>query len=40
MTIDLAKDDQWQSDLKRHIAAMAISNADKVIAHEIMNAIG
>ena len=40
MTIDLARDDQWQSDLKRHIAAMAISNADKVIAHEIMNAIG
>ncbi|HXR81693.1 MAG TPA: glycosyltransferase, partial [Saprospiraceae bacterium] len=40
MTIDLARDDQWQFDLKRHIAAMAISNADKVIAHEIMNAIG
>ena len=39
MTIDLAKDDQWQSDLRRHIAALAIVDADKLIAHEVLQAI-
>ncbi len=39
MTIDLAKDDQWQSDLRRNIAPLGITDADKVIANEIMNAI-
>jgi UDP-N-acetylglucosamine--N-acetylmuramyl-(pentapeptide) pyrophosphoryl-undecaprenol N-acetylglucosamine transferase len=39
MTIDLAKDEKWQSDLKRHIAPLAITDADKVIANEILKAI-
>jgi UDP-N-acetylglucosamine--N-acetylmuramyl-(pentapeptide) pyrophosphoryl-undecaprenol N-acetylglucosamine transferase len=39
MAIDLAKDDQWQSDLKRNIAPLGITDADKVIANEIINAI-
>ncbi len=39
MAIDLAKDEQWQSDLKRNIAPLAITNADKVIADEVLKAI-
>ena len=39
MTIDLAKDDQWQADLRRQIATLAIVDADKIIAHEVLEAI-
>ena len=39
MTIDLAKDEKWQSDLKKNIAPLAITDADKVIANEILKAI-
>jgi UDP-N-acetylglucosamine--N-acetylmuramyl-(pentapeptide) pyrophosphoryl-undecaprenol N-acetylglucosamine transferase len=36
MIIDLAKDDAKQSELKRHIAPMGISNADERIADEVL----
>lgn len=39
MTIDLAKDEKWQQELKTNIAALAITNADKVIADEILKSI-
>ena len=39
MAIDLANDEQWQSDLKNHIATLAVTNADKVIANEVLKAI-
>lgn len=39
MTIDLAKDEKWQADLKKNIATLAITNADNVIADEILKAL-
>ena len=39
MTIDLAKDENRQEELKRNIAAFAITHADKVIADEILKSI-
>ena len=39
ITIDLAKDENWQGQLKNNIAALAITDADKVIANEILKAI-
>jgi UDP-N-acetylglucosamine--N-acetylmuramyl-(pentapeptide) pyrophosphoryl-undecaprenol N-acetylglucosamine transferase len=39
MTIDLAKDEKWQEDLKKNISALAITNADTVIANEILKAL-
>ncbi|HEX7845395.1 MAG TPA: undecaprenyldiphospho-muramoylpentapeptide beta-N-acetylglucosaminyltransferase [Chitinophagaceae bacterium] len=40
MTIELAKDEAHQMDLKKNIAAVAISNADQKIADEIFKSIG
>jgi UDP-N-acetylglucosamine--N-acetylmuramyl-(pentapeptide) pyrophosphoryl-undecaprenol N-acetylglucosamine transferase len=39
MTIDLAKDEKWQQELKTNIATLAITNADNVIADEIFKAL-
>jgi len=39
MTIDLAKDENRQAELKKNIAALAITNADKIIAEEILKLI-
>jgi len=39
MTIDLANDDRWQSDLRRNIAPLAIVDADKIIANEVLRSI-
>jgi UDP-N-acetylglucosamine--N-acetylmuramyl-(pentapeptide) pyrophosphoryl-undecaprenol N-acetylglucosamine transferase len=37
--IDLAKDEQKQNELKKNIAALGITNADEVIANEILKLI-
>jgi UDP-N-acetylglucosamine--N-acetylmuramyl-(pentapeptide) pyrophosphoryl-undecaprenol N-acetylglucosamine transferase len=39
VTIDLANDENWQRQLKNNIATLAITDADKVIANEILKAI-
>jgi UDP-N-acetylglucosamine--N-acetylmuramyl-(pentapeptide) pyrophosphoryl-undecaprenol N-acetylglucosamine transferase len=39
MTIELSKDLSKQDELKKNIAALAINNADKVIAEEILKVI-
>ena len=39
ITIDLAKDENWQGQLKNNIATLAIIDADKVIANEILKAV-
>lgn len=39
MTIELAKDEPHQADLKKNIAALAITDADKKIAAEILKVI-
>ncbi len=39
MTIDLAKDENRQEELKRNIATLAITDADKIIADEILKAL-
>jgi len=37
MIIELAKDENRQSELKRNIGALAITNADEVIAGKILD---
>jgi len=39
ITIDLAKDENWQGQLKTNIATLAITDADKVIANAILKCI-
>ncbi|MGK2862689.1 MAG: undecaprenyldiphospho-muramoylpentapeptide beta-N-acetylglucosaminyltransferase [Chitinophagaceae bacterium] len=39
MTIDLTKDENRQAELKKNIATLAITDADKIIADEILKAI-
>ena len=39
MIIELAKDDEKQNEMKKNIAALAIRDADKVIAEEILKSI-
>ena len=39
ITIDLAKDENWQGQLKENIATLAITDADKVIANAILKCI-
>jgi UDP-N-acetylglucosamine--N-acetylmuramyl-(pentapeptide) pyrophosphoryl-undecaprenol N-acetylglucosamine transferase len=39
MIIELANDESRQSELKKNIGALAITDADRVIAEEIMKAI-
>jgi UDP-N-acetylglucosamine--N-acetylmuramyl-(pentapeptide) pyrophosphoryl-undecaprenol N-acetylglucosamine transferase len=39
MIIDLAKDEEKQMEFKKNIGALAITNADKIIAGEIMKSI-
>ena len=39
MTIDLAKDESRQDEMKKNIASLAITNADKIIAEEILKLI-
>lgn len=39
MTIELAKDNSKQEELRKNIAALAITDADKIIAEEILKAI-
>ena len=39
MIIDLVKDENRQAELKKNIAALAITDADKVIAGEILKVI-
>ena len=39
MTIELAKDNSKQEELRKNIAALAITDADKIIAKEILKAI-
>jgi len=39
ITIDLAKDENWQGQLKNNIATLAITDADKVIANAILKCI-
>ncbi|HKZ65988.1 MAG TPA: undecaprenyldiphospho-muramoylpentapeptide beta-N-acetylglucosaminyltransferase [Chitinophagaceae bacterium] len=39
MTIELAKDENRQAEMKKNIAALAITDADKKIANEILKAI-
>ena len=39
MTIELTKDESKQEELKENIAALAITNADTVVAEEILKAI-
>jgi UDP-N-acetylglucosamine--N-acetylmuramyl-(pentapeptide) pyrophosphoryl-undecaprenol N-acetylglucosamine transferase len=39
MTIELAKDENRQSEMKKNIATLAITDADKVIADEILKTI-
>ena len=39
ITIDLANDENWQGQLKNNIATLAITDADKVIADEILKSI-
>lgn len=39
MTIELAKDENKQEELKRNIAALAITDADKKIAEEVLKVI-
>jgi UDP-N-acetylglucosamine--N-acetylmuramyl-(pentapeptide) pyrophosphoryl-undecaprenol N-acetylglucosamine transferase len=39
MIIELAKDDAKQNELKKNIGMLAITNADEVIAREIIKSI-
>lgn len=39
ITIDLAKDENWQGQLQNNIATLAITDADKVIADEILKSL-
>jgi len=39
ITIDLAKDENWQGQLKNNIGILGITDADKVIANEILKSI-
>ena len=39
MTIELAKDESKQEEMKKNIAALAITDADKKIAEEILESI-
>ena len=39
MIIDLAKDEAKQNELKKNIGILAITNADEVIAKEILELI-
>jgi hypothetical protein len=40
MTIDLSKDTAKQEELKKNIAALAITNADMKIAEEVLKSMG
>jgi UDP-N-acetylglucosamine--N-acetylmuramyl-(pentapeptide) pyrophosphoryl-undecaprenol N-acetylglucosamine transferase len=37
--IELSKDEQKQNELKKNIGALAVTNADKKIAEEILNTL-
>lgn len=37
--IELAKDERRQEEMKKNLAALAITDADKIIAHEILSAV-
>jgi len=39
LTIELAKNESLQEEMKKNIASLAITDADKVIAEEILKAI-
>jgi UDP-N-acetylglucosamine--N-acetylmuramyl-(pentapeptide) pyrophosphoryl-undecaprenol N-acetylglucosamine transferase len=39
MAIELAKDESRQHEMKKNIASLAITNADKIIAEEILKLI-
>lgn len=39
MTIELAKDESRQNEMKKNIASLAITNADKIIAEEILKTL-
>jgi UDP-N-acetylglucosamine--N-acetylmuramyl-(pentapeptide) pyrophosphoryl-undecaprenol N-acetylglucosamine transferase len=39
MIIDLAANESKQNELKKNIAALAITNADEIIANEILKSI-